>query len=130
MGSVRSVTPSGSAILPIAPAAAALAVSDTLVSLLAGGGSSAAATAASRAVGIAVALPLLVGGKGPLTQQELHQLQFLWLRGGEAARAYIAQMVANDPPLLLHLLVGVDRDEVMDLIREFSSCFVRLGVCY
>jgi hypothetical protein len=69
-----------------------------------------------------------VSGDGPPTQQELRQLQFLWFRGGEAAHAHIAQTVANDPPLLLHLPGGVDRDEVIDLIGEFS-CFVRLGVC-
>jgi hypothetical protein len=71
-----------------------------------------------------------VSGKGPPSKQELWQLQFLWLRGGEAANAHIAQTVANDPLLLLHLLGGVDRDEVMDLISEFSFYFVRLGVCY
>ncbi len=69
-----------------------------------------------------------MGGEGPPSQQELRQLQFYWLWGGEAARAHITQTVANDPPLLLHLLGGVDRDEVMDLIGEFPSCFVRLGV--
>jgi hypothetical protein len=78
---------------------------------------------------MAAALPQLVSGDGPPTQQELRQLQFLWLRGGEAARAHIAQTVANDLPLLLHLPGGVDRDEVMDLIGEFPFCFVRLGVC-
>jgi ABC-type ATPase involved in cell division len=78
---------------------------------------------------MAAALPRLVSGDEPPTQQELRQLQFLWLRGGEAARAHIAQTVANDPPLLLHLPGGVDRDEVMDLIGEFPSCFVHLGVC-
>jgi ABC-type ATPase involved in cell division len=83
----------------------------------------------SRDAGIAAALPRLVSGGGPPTQQELRQLQFLWLQGGEAARAHIAQTVANDPPLLLDLPGGVDRDEVMDLIGEFLSCFVRLGVC-
>jgi hypothetical protein len=70
-----------------------------------------------------------VSGEGPPTQQELQQLQFFWLRGGEAVHAHIAQMVANDPPLLLHLPGEVDRDEVMDLISEFPSCFVCLGVC-
>ncbi len=42
---------------------------------------------------------------------------------------HIAQIVANDPPLLLHLPGVVDKDEVMDLISEFPSCFVCLGVC-
>jgi hypothetical protein len=70
-----------------------------------------------------------VSGGGPPTQQALRLLQFLWLRGGEATCAHIAQTVANDPPLLLHLLEGMDRDEVMDLIGEFPFCFVHLGVC-
>jgi hypothetical protein len=83
----------------------------------------------SRAAGIAAALPRLVSGDGPPTQQELQQLQFLWLRGGEAALAHIAQTVANDPPLLLHLTGEVDRNEVMDLISEFPFCFIRLSVC-
>jgi hypothetical protein len=88
-----------------------------------------AATATSRAAGVAVALPRLVNGEGPPTQQELRQLQFLWLRGGEAARVHIAQTMANDPPLLLHLPGEVDRDEVMDPTGEFPPCFARLGAC-
>jgi hypothetical protein len=71
-----------------------------------------------------------VSGEGPLTQQELRQLQFLWLQGEEAAHAHIVQMVANNPLLLLHLPGGVDRDEVMDLIGEIPYCLVHLGVCY
>jgi hypothetical protein len=71
-----------------------------------------------------------VSGEGSPTQQELWQLQFLWLWGGEAASAHIAQTVTNNPLLLLHLPGGVDRDEVMDLIGEFPSCFVHPGVCY
>ncbi len=100
------------------------------MSPLVGSSPSAAATATSRAAGIAAALPWLVSGKGPPTQQELRQLQFLWLRGGEAARAHMVQTVANDLPLLLHLPGGVDRNEVMGLIGEFPYCFIRLGVCY
>jgi hypothetical protein len=71
-----------------------------------------------------------VSGGGLLTQQELQQLQFLWLQGREAARAHIVQTVANDPLFLLHLPRGMDRDEVMDLIGEFPSCFVCPSVCY
>ncbi len=130
VGSVCHVPPSISARLPVAPAAAASAARSALALLLMGSGPFAAATATSRAAGIAAALPRLVSGKGPPTQQELRQLQFFWLRGGEATRAYIAQAVANDPLLLLHRPGGVNRDEVMDLISEFPSCFVRLGVCY
>ncbi len=129
-GLVHSVPPSGSARLPVALAAAVSAASSALASLMVGGGPSAAAAATSRAAGIAAALPQLVSGEGPPTQQEQRQLQSLWLWGGEAVRAHIAQTVANNPPLLLHFLGGVDRDEVMDLISEFSSCFVHLGICY
>jgi hypothetical protein len=65
-----------------------------------------------------------VSGEGPATQQELRQLQFLWLWGEEAVHAYIAQMVANNPPLLLHFAVAVNRNEVIDFISELTSCFV------
>jgi hypothetical protein len=71
-----------------------------------------------------------VSGEGPPTQQELQQLQFLWLQGREAACEYIVQTVANDSPLLLHLPRGVDMDVVMDLISEFPSCFVHPDGCY
>jgi hypothetical protein len=63
----------------------------------------------------------LVNGEGLLTQQELRQLQLLWLRGGEVARVHIAQMMANDLLFLLHLPGGINRDEVIDLISEFPS---------
>jgi hypothetical protein len=39
-------------------------------------------------------------------------------------------MVANDPPFFLHLSRGVDRNEIIDLIGEFPSCFVRPAVYY
>ncbi len=66
----------------------------------------AAAAATTRAGSMVTALPRLVSGKGPPIQQELRQLQFLWLWSGEAAHAHIAQMVTNDLPLLLHLPGG------------------------
>jgi hypothetical protein len=66
---VCSVSPSGLAGFPVAPAAAA---------------------ATSHAASIAAALPRLVSSEGPPTLQEQQQLQFLWLRGGEAAHVHIA----------------------------------------
>jgi hypothetical protein len=112
--------------LPVSPAAASV----ILALLLVGSGPSAAAAAKFRATGIAAALPQLVSGEGLPTEQELRQLQFFWLWGGEATPAHIAQTMANDLPLFQHLPGGVDRDEVIDLIGEFPSCFVHLGVCY
>jgi hypothetical protein len=76
-GSVRSVPPSDSAGSPVAPVAAASTASGALLSSLAGGGPFAATAATSRAAGIAAALPWLVSGEGPPTQQELRQLQFI-----------------------------------------------------
>ncbi len=110
--------------------AAASAASGALALLLVGDGPSAAFIATSHAASIAAALPQLVSGEGPPTQPELRQLQFLWLWCEEAVRAYIAQTVANDSLLLLHLPGGLDKDRVMDLIGEFPSFFVRPGVSY
>jgi hypothetical protein len=63
-------------------------------------------------------------------KREQRQIWFFGLLGGEAGRTHVVLTVADHRPLLLHLPEGVDPDEVIDLIGDFSSCFVLSLVYY